>query len=483
MEYRKVKVVKIREDFCELTKDSTAAIVLGQLLYWEERVRDFDRFLEEIQKESPDEESKIKPLHGWIYKTASELAEEILLGCSKDTVHRAIQILIDKELVFRRSNPNQKWDKTYQYRVNVVKIDEELKKLGFNGLSGYVFTPKQFLKNSSSRKQSVNTQNAYSALQNDSAITEKHILNRESFSKEKDSSVFSDKKTLARRTAESEQSEQQSSDTPRSRSSDLCNAIVSYWNDKGLRKHRAGTSVYRQIDSLINKFALGKFQFNNNGYTSYRDHKFKRKDFIKAIDQFALAATDPSFEANEGSKYKLYLKRMSLADFLWNNNAEEKKSLFLHYLSNDAKPLSEKFVKDEHPEITEMLTEEFCNQQPNLNRDELSKRSFVRASNRLKEFYDQNVHKMNSAILPSMKKLGKMLVDSVFENARGKPVKTSYLSSDVTFGEIFPLYLLQQNVLLEKKKKLPSQNYGNPYKPVARTHPVTVYKTSHERGC
>lgn len=139
MEVKKLKRVVIKEELYALTKDTIEAIILGQFIYWEEKVKDFDNFIiEEKQRCVNDGVSiNIEMQNGWMYKKASEMSEECMLNMSDVTIRRYIQSLIDKGFVECRKNPIHKWDKTLQYRVNIAFVVLEIKKLGYDGLSGY----------------------------------------------------------------------------------------------------------------------------------------------------------------------------------------------------------------------------------------------------------------------------------------------------------------------------------------------------------
>lgn len=142
---RKLKRAVIKEELVALTDDFKEAIVLNQLIYWSERVNDSDHFiLEEMERErrfadgsvesKEDKEESLK--NGWIYKTAEEMIEEVMLRCSTSTMDRIFKSLVDKKYISRRRNPKYKWDKTWQYRVNLNKIQAELVKIGYS-LEGY----------------------------------------------------------------------------------------------------------------------------------------------------------------------------------------------------------------------------------------------------------------------------------------------------------------------------------------------------------
>jgi len=68
---KRTRVAVIREELVKLTGDAIAAVILNQLLYWTQRVDDFDELLAEEAKRNS--EINVPPRHGWIYKTSEEL--------------------------------------------------------------------------------------------------------------------------------------------------------------------------------------------------------------------------------------------------------------------------------------------------------------------------------------------------------------------------------------------------------------------------
>lgn len=122
------RVAVIRREFVDLTGDHFSAVVLNQLLYWTQRVKDFDLLLEEERTFNPD--CNVSPRHGWIYKTAPELIEETMLKATPPTMRKHLKFLIDHGWVDERPNPMDKWNKTTQYRVNLRKLQEDLRSIG-----------------------------------------------------------------------------------------------------------------------------------------------------------------------------------------------------------------------------------------------------------------------------------------------------------------------------------------------------------------
>jgi hypothetical protein len=136
---KKLRRVPLKEEYVDLTGDYKLALVLQQMIYWSDRCYDYDKFIEEEKKianEWNQEEPNIEKTHGWVYKSSKELAEESLMRVSEKQMRRYIKALIDMELIEQRNNPKHKWDRTIQYRVNLLKLNEKLNEIGYS-LSGY----------------------------------------------------------------------------------------------------------------------------------------------------------------------------------------------------------------------------------------------------------------------------------------------------------------------------------------------------------
>lgn len=136
MKVRKLGKMVLREEFFAITGCLEDAMILNQMCYWSERVKDIDKFLEEEYTMLVDHVPILA--HGWIYKSASELTEEMFGAISEKTMNRVLERLVKNNFLRRRVNPNPKYrfDKTYQYRVNFVEILLKLQSKNMP-LSGY----------------------------------------------------------------------------------------------------------------------------------------------------------------------------------------------------------------------------------------------------------------------------------------------------------------------------------------------------------
>ncbi|WP_179957402.1 helix-turn-helix domain-containing protein [Bacillus paranthracis] len=151
---KKLKRAVIKEELVALTGDFKKAVLLNQLIYWSERVSDYDLFIEEEKKRArmamnAEERQRaelfeqIELTHGWIYKTADDMSAETMLGMSKSSIGRHLETLLEEGWLERRKNPNWKGDNTYQYRVDILKVQRDLFKKGYF-LEGYKFDLREF---------------------------------------------------------------------------------------------------------------------------------------------------------------------------------------------------------------------------------------------------------------------------------------------------------------------------------------------------
>ena len=139
---KKLKRVVIKEELVELTGDYRPAIILNQMLYWSERMFDTDNYIREEKTRALNNDTEINIMEskGWIYKTAEDLNDELMVGMSTPTIRKYIKQLVEKGYLIQRKNPKYKWDKTLQYRVDLYKIQLDLGKLGY-ALEGYRLLP------------------------------------------------------------------------------------------------------------------------------------------------------------------------------------------------------------------------------------------------------------------------------------------------------------------------------------------------------
>ncbi len=137
---RKLKRVVIREEYVALTGNYIRAILLHQLEYRQKCAFDVDRYVaEEGERLAQDGvEANVLPANGWFYKKAAELAEETMLDLDETTIRRHVKYFIQRGWVNERRNPRKKWDRTMQYRLNLVRIKSELETIGYQ-LEKWVF--------------------------------------------------------------------------------------------------------------------------------------------------------------------------------------------------------------------------------------------------------------------------------------------------------------------------------------------------------
>ena len=126
----KPKFAIIREEFVELTGDALVAAILNQLIYWSQRVTDFNLYVAEEKNASSKGQSSLQ--HGWFCKTNRELMEETMLHVTVVTFRRYMNCLVKEGWIQTRINPRYKWNRNPQYRVNLRKLCADLQKKGYS---------------------------------------------------------------------------------------------------------------------------------------------------------------------------------------------------------------------------------------------------------------------------------------------------------------------------------------------------------------
>ena len=136
---RPLKRVVIKEEFVALTGDHVEAVILAQLEYWHARPKEIDRYIleERSRGQGEGDVEGIRLTEGWIYKKSEELIEETMLQISRQSMRRKLQKLVAAGWVLERHNPHHRYDQTLQYRLDLWKIREDLRGLGYE-LQGWV---------------------------------------------------------------------------------------------------------------------------------------------------------------------------------------------------------------------------------------------------------------------------------------------------------------------------------------------------------
>ncbi len=137
---KKLQLILVREELLTLTGNPRTAAILGQFLYWSQRVPDFDRFLAEEKNFS----SKCPVFeHGWFYKTVQEFMEETMLSITAVTFRHYLGFLIDRGWVQTRVYSETRGSRTTQYRVNLRRLSRDLQEHGYSlpGFAAYGLCP------------------------------------------------------------------------------------------------------------------------------------------------------------------------------------------------------------------------------------------------------------------------------------------------------------------------------------------------------
>lgn len=145
---KKPRLYLIQGELVDLTGDPLMASFLWQLVYWSQRVPDFELFVAEEKRAALQERSSF--YHGWFSKSVQELLAETMFRTTLSTLHYYLDFFVEQRWVQRRTNPQNKGDETLQYRVSLRKLCIDLQNHGYilPGFATYGLLPSSEQENS-----------------------------------------------------------------------------------------------------------------------------------------------------------------------------------------------------------------------------------------------------------------------------------------------------------------------------------------------
>lgn len=159
----------IKEEYVAITGDFIKAIILNQFIYWSERINDVDKYIiEENKRLCQKGDNPIELTDGWIYKTCEELSKETMLNLTNATIRNHISKLVELGFLDERQNPKYKWDRTKQYRVNLINIIKALSDKGYH-LQDYKYDV-SLIKNAILKNENGSLKNENGSYENQNAI-------------------------------------------------------------------------------------------------------------------------------------------------------------------------------------------------------------------------------------------------------------------------------------------------------------------------
>ena len=134
---QKSRLFLFQGELMDLTGDPSSASILGQLVHWSQKVRNFELFVAEEKR------NVLLPYpsfsHGWFEKSDQELIEETMLSITISSLHETLNYLIECGWVRTRVYLQDTEERTTQYRVNLRRLCADLHAQGYDlpGFSTY----------------------------------------------------------------------------------------------------------------------------------------------------------------------------------------------------------------------------------------------------------------------------------------------------------------------------------------------------------
>jgi hypothetical protein len=186
------------------------------------------------------------------------------------------------------------------------------------------------------------------------------------------------------------------------------------------------------------------------------NQKFSVEVIKESMNKFALCAFDDSFEPSNLA-YKKLLQRMTVNSFIDNPFTTGEKSYFLKYIKEDPQParIVEKPLEDRNPHLTKKVQRIYRKNVLSDSHIEFNvkeRNCFVKASQRIVEFFKENRNKISSHVTLSDDEKAQYLWEAIVaDTGEGagniRKITPGWFCSDVTFHHRYPAYLTQQGIL------------------------------------
>lgn len=136
---RELNRATAKEELVALTGDFIDAVILNYFIKCQAMTKRIEAYIEEERARmlTIGVELNLAPVQGFFYKKTSQASEETMLNLADSNMRNRIRRLVSRGWIVERNNPHIKWDKTKQYRVNVILIDTELRAIGYH-LGGWL---------------------------------------------------------------------------------------------------------------------------------------------------------------------------------------------------------------------------------------------------------------------------------------------------------------------------------------------------------
>jgi len=211
--------------------------------------------------------------------------------------------------------------------------------------------------------------------------------------------------------------------------------VLEHWIGLGLYVSKESTKTYREgIEKLKN--LLDGILFNQ---------KYSVEEIKSSISRFYTAAFDKDYKPMD----KKSLKSINMSGFIYNKFTNgDAQSYFKKYLNENQPESVIPKLENKYPEQVNLLMRRFNSEiRGGISGGEKDGRLFIKASYRLKEFFDKNKHRIRGSF--SLSEMADVLFDAVKKSYNGNMVNfyPGCLCSDATFNTRLPAHMTQQGII------------------------------------
>lgn len=302
---KKLKRVVLKEEFVEITGNPITAIILNQMIYLCEQTIDFEAFLEEesLRANAVDNDCACELTKGWFYQKAQDLSDYLMLQLTSNTIRNHLKKLIELGFILEKES-NTEWDKSIQYRVDLVKVSNALFEKNY-ALDGYSFFDNVYKKIENCRieKISVDRKNFGVILNNNIGKGEEVLYNNK---KEKEK-----EKNIKKRKEKENPTEIATIDSFSLISSE--EEVFEWWNSKGIIKHQKMSPQLRnEIGKKIKELGKEEVKLAIDRYAIVLHDKNYFFDYTWSLLDFLKRKNGISNFLDDGSMWNNYVKKSSI---------------------------------------------------------------------------------------------------------------------------------------------------------------------------
>ena len=457
-------IIPYRRELAVLTGTTNSAILLGQLLYWYEKMgrKPFFKYKEPPQRKDDETDDQYYE-RVYPYKEGDSWTEELYFSkrefdtALSNIAHNRTKGLTEKEI---KDQPFRQYIHFWTTRDRLTYYDIKEPKALSKLLDALFLSDKlcfrkdtkkdldiiqRILTETTSILSKDNSTNPKTDLHND-----KILGNQESPPEKQDNNIGSKQGGAKSLRDKAKDVKQEPKPKKPKKNHKILEANQPYWDiateyDIKIPK-RAWARNYKTTDGIFTELREGTYFENIPGCEHLIGRKITPEDFDRFCYNFSLAVNSPEYKPKSLSVKKSW-KGWYLEIILYKDDSKNRdgKSLFAIYLDKPPEKVesAERLIKDPDPNITNFVIEE-VQKRYGWDLSNGGRNTAIRCTKKLTQFFADNKDRMplydiHYSLVPQ--KVG-ILLEALEKNEYAdRPMEPMYLYGDLTYSKFLPKHL------------------------------------------